>query len=53
VDVYAIPYEVTTQLQLAYFREMVRFLKHGSEIYSFKTSNCSEALYYCPTVLQR
>jgi hypothetical protein len=29
VDVYAIPCEVRTQLQLAYFRVMVSFLKHA------------------------
>jgi hypothetical protein len=46
VDVYAILCEFTTQLQLAYF--MVIFLEDGSEVYSF-ISNCSKALYYCPT----
>jgi hypothetical protein len=51
-DVYAIVCEVTTQLQLAYFRVMVSFLEHGSEAYGFITSSCSEALYYCATVLQ-
>jgi len=53
VDVYAIPCEVTTQLQLAYFRVMVSFLEHGSEAYGFITSNCSKSLYCCATVIER
>jgi len=41
-DVYDMWCEVTTQLQLAYFRVMVSFLEHGSEAYGFITSNCSK-----------
>jgi len=52
VDVYALRCEVTTHLQLAYLRVVVSFLEHGSEAYSFIISNCSKALYCCPTVLQ-
>jgi hypothetical protein len=53
VDVYAIPCEVTTQLQLAYVGVMVSFLEHVSEASGFIISNCSNTLYSCPTVSQR
>jgi hypothetical protein len=52
VDVYTIQCGVRAQLHLAYFRVMVSFLEYGSEAYGF-ISNCSEALYCCPTVLYR
>jgi hypothetical protein len=52
VDVYAIQCGIMTQLQLAYCTVTVSFLEHGSEAYCFITSNCSEALYCCATVLQ-
>jgi len=53
VDVYTILCEVMTQLQLAYLRVMVSFLKRGIKAYGFITTNCSKALYCCPTVLHR
>jgi hypothetical protein len=53
VDVYTIPCEVTTQLQLAFVGVMVSFLERVSEAYGFIISNCSDTLYCCPAVTQR
>ena len=46
-------WEATTFLQLAYVSVLVSFGKCGSEAEGFITSDCSKALYCCPTVIER